>query len=259
MIVWKIDRISRILTDFSEMYEELKQYKITFISKNEQFDTSTAMGVAMLKIILVFAELERKITVERVFAIMLSAPKKGYATVQLFLLILCGQMKFNFPSRFRRNSSRKHVFNLYEELRSTLQVAFQLNETEVKTKRGGQWTAKTVGDILRNPFYIGTYRYNMRDSEGRLKDESEWIVKENNHPAIIDIEQFHRVNQLLSDNYRRLADVQRADIHKHIFSKMIYCGECKALLTARLDTARKDGYTSFTVHLYLVCCWDATV
>ena len=64
LIVWKIDRISRNLRDFSEMYDELKHYNVTFVSKNEQFDTSSAMGEAMLKIILVFAELERKITAE---------------------------------------------------------------------------------------------------------------------------------------------------------------------------------------------------
>lgn len=67
LIVWKIDRISRNLRDFSDMYDELKKYNVTFISRNEQFDTSTAMGEAMLKIILVFAELERKLTGERVF------------------------------------------------------------------------------------------------------------------------------------------------------------------------------------------------
>ncbi len=51
LLVWKIDCISRNLRDFSDMYDELKKYNVTFISKNEQFDTSTAMGEAMLKII----------------------------------------------------------------------------------------------------------------------------------------------------------------------------------------------------------------
>ncbi|MBO1910870.1 recombinase family protein, partial [Microvirga sp. 3-52] len=106
------------------------------------------------------------------------------------------------------------------------------------------WTAKTIRDILRNLFYIGTYRYNMRESGGsrRLKNKDEWVVVEDNHPAIIDKKQSERVNQLLSDNYRGLTDVQRADIHKHIFSKMIYCGNCNALLISGLDSARKDGY-----------------
>ena len=59
LLVWKIDRISRNLLDFATMYQELKELGVTFISKNEQFDTSTAIGEAMLKIILIFAELER--------------------------------------------------------------------------------------------------------------------------------------------------------------------------------------------------------
>lgn len=245
LLVWKIDRISRNLKDFSEMYEELKDYKVTFVSKNEQFDTSTAMGEAMLKIILVFAELERKLTAERVFSIMLSRAEKGLwngATVP-FGYVWSEEEKFPVIDP---NESKiiEHIYNLYETLRSTLKVAYRLHEENISTKRNGQWTAKTVRDILRNPFYIGTYRYNMRESGGsrRLKNKEEWIVVENNHPGIIKKEQFDRVNRLLSDNYRGLTDVQRADIHKHIFSKMLYCGKCNSLLTAGLDAARKDGY-----------------
>lgn len=245
LIVWKIDRISRNLKDFSEMYEELKECKVTFVSKNEQFDTSTAMGEAMLKIILVFAELERKLTAERVFSIMLSRAEKGLwngATVPLGF-VWSEEKKFPVEDP-EEVAIVRHIYNLYEQTRSTLKVAYQLNENGVKTKRGGQWTAKTVRDILRNPFYIGTYRYNMRESAGsrRLKNKDEWIVVEDNHPAIIDKAQYKRVNQLLSDNYRGLTDIQRADIHQHIFSKMIYCGNCEAMLTSGLDTARKDGY-----------------
>lgn len=68
LLCWKIDRISRNLLDFAAMYQELKDLNVTFVSKNEQFDTSTAIGEAMLKIILVFAELERNMTSERVTA-----------------------------------------------------------------------------------------------------------------------------------------------------------------------------------------------
>ena len=48
LLVWKIDRISRNLLDFAAMYSELKDLGVTFVSKSEQFDTSTAMGEAML-------------------------------------------------------------------------------------------------------------------------------------------------------------------------------------------------------------------
>lgn len=77
LLVWKIDRISRNLLDFASMYAELKSLGITFVSKNEQFDTSTAIGEAMLKIILVFAELERQMTAERVTAVMISRANNG--------------------------------------------------------------------------------------------------------------------------------------------------------------------------------------
>lgn len=77
LLVWKIDRISRNLLDFASMYNELKELGVIFVSKNEQFDTSTAMGEAMLKIILVFAELERNMTSERVTATMISRANNG--------------------------------------------------------------------------------------------------------------------------------------------------------------------------------------
>ncbi|MFD2133594.1 recombinase family protein [Pseudogracilibacillus auburnensis] len=84
-MVWKIDRISPNLKDFIEMYEGLKKYNITFVSKNEQFYTSTTMGEAMLKIILVFAELEGKLAAERALSIMLSrAEKKVMVMAQLY-------------------------------------------------------------------------------------------------------------------------------------------------------------------------------
>ena len=47
LLVWKIDRISRNLLDFCDMYDELKRCNCIFVSKNEQFDTSSAMGEAM--------------------------------------------------------------------------------------------------------------------------------------------------------------------------------------------------------------------
>jgi DNA invertase Pin-like site-specific DNA recombinase len=244
ILVWKIDRISRNLKDFTEMYEEIKKYGVTFISKNEQFDTSTAMGEAMLKIILVFAELERKLTGERVYSIMLSRAEKGLwngATVPLGYK-WCDETKFPIIDE-EEAAVVRYIYNLYESNHSTQKTAYQLNLENVKTKRGGKWTPKTVGDVLRNPFYIGTYRYNVKTSpDRRWKDKNEWVVVENNHPGIIDIEQFERVNRILDENYRGDSQYQRANINTHIFSKLIFCGKCGSRCAAGLDVARKDGY-----------------
>ncbi|MDD7182357.1 recombinase family protein [Peptostreptococcus porci] len=244
ILVWKIDRISRNLLDFSTMYEELKKYGVTFVSKNEQFDTSTAMGEAMLKIILVFAELERKLTSERVSATMLSRAVKGLwngANVPL------GYewndiKKFPVPCKDEVNTVRK-VFEKYIELRSCKKVAVYMNNEKMKTKRGGLWGDGTIRDIIRNPFYIGTYRYNYRESgRGPIKPEKEWIIKENNHEAIIDYKTWQKANEILDENRKLNGSVFKTNKYIHIFSKKVTCNKCGALMAAFKDKPRKDGY-----------------
>ena len=66
VIVYKVDRISRSLKDFIDIYSDFEKHSVEFESCSEQFDTSTAMGKATLQIIMVFAELERNMIKKRV-------------------------------------------------------------------------------------------------------------------------------------------------------------------------------------------------
>ena len=66
VIVYKLDRISRSILDFSNMMELFQQYQVEFVSSTEKFDTSTPMGRAMLNICIVFAQLERETIQKRV-------------------------------------------------------------------------------------------------------------------------------------------------------------------------------------------------
>lgn len=66
IIVYRLDRFSRSIADFGRLWEVLKRHDVEFVSINETFDTSTPMGRAMLNIIMVFAQLERETTAERV-------------------------------------------------------------------------------------------------------------------------------------------------------------------------------------------------
>ena len=66
LVVYKLDRISRSLNDFSNLMELFRQYNVEFASTVETFDTSTPIGRAMLGIIMVFAELERENILMRV-------------------------------------------------------------------------------------------------------------------------------------------------------------------------------------------------
>ncbi len=243
--VWKIDRISRNLLDFAAMYDELKRYYVTFVSKNEQFDTSSAMGEAMLKIILIFAELERKLTSERVTGIMLDRATKGLWNGARMPLGYRWDDEIKYPVIDDAEAvTIRFIFDKYEEIKSCLQISRILNNNNIKTKRGGEWTSKTVCDIIRNPFYKGTYRYNYRESaRGAVKDESEWIVIPNNHPAIIAEEQWERCNKIMDANRESKNTSEfRARKHIHIFSGILQCADCGGGFSSNKDKPRLSGW-----------------
>lgn len=244
IIVWKVDRISRNLLDFAAMYTELKKYRVTFVSMNEQFDTSSAIGEAMLKIILVFAELERNMTSERVTSIMLNRAEHGQWNGARMPMGYKWDDNIKFPIPDEEESKTvQFIFDKYEEVHSCLTVSRYLNNNNIKTKRGGKWTSKTVNDIIKNPFYIGTYRYNVRESaRGKMKPKSEWIVKENNHTPIIEKDQFERCAAIIQSNLKRDTSEYRRTNYVHVFSHLLKCGKCGSGFCSQKDKVRANGY-----------------
>lgn len=251
LVVWKIDRISRNLLDFAGMYSELKRLGVVFVSKNEQFDTSSAMGEAMLKIILVFAELERNMTSERVTAVMISRAANGQWNG--------GRIPYGYDydpetSTFTVNPQEADViykiYDLYEKYNSLIAVTKIINEVGPKTRNGNDWTPTTVSKMLNNPWYTGVYRYNYHDekltgnsSTASVKDEKEWILLEDHHPAIIDTPRFERIQANLWANRRSNKGgntYMRKNIH--VFAGLLKCGECGGGMQASVDRVQPDGF-----------------
>lgn len=245
LLVWKIDRISRNLLDFATMYSELKDLGVTFVSKSEQFDTSTAMGEAMLKIILVFAELERNITSERVTATMISRASNG--------LWNGGRVPYGYDynpdsMEFSFNASESPVVTIihdkYEEIRSLVRLARWMNEQDYHTRAGNDWSPVSLLIILRSVFYCGDYQYN-RLKEGdrqRPKDKSEWITVEDHHPALVSREQKQRIISILDANSRlcKTKNMYNSPKHTHIFATLCYCGNCGKPMGASPAAAKKE-------------------
>lgn len=249
VLVWKLDRISRNLLDFAAMYEELKRLDVTFVSKNEQFDTSTAMGEAMLKIILVFAELERKMTSERVTATMLSRASSGKWNG--------GRVPYGFSYNYDTREfsicceEQKVVLlmcDFYESSHSLLYVSRKLNELGHRTRAGNLWSPVQVHKILVNPFSIGDYVYNQTSISTGIKitnKEEDFIVFENHHPALFQRERQQKIVSQLSRNSRLKSgsnvSVKRKNIH--VFSGMIFCENCGQMLTSSTGKALSgDGW-----------------
>lgn len=248
LLVWKIDRISRNLLDFAAMYQELKELGVTFVSKNEQFDTSSAMGEAMLKIILVFAELERNMTSERVSAVMLSRANDG----------VWNGGKVPYAYSYDKQTKLFHIvedeakvvlyiYDLYESVRSLTTVAKTLNEKGIRSRTGKPWNPTTIRTMLTNPFYAGTYRYNYRNESGKTftkKDEAEWVMVEDHHPAIVTRERQNHISAILQSRQRGWSGTGMTYQRKntHIFAGLLRCGCCGSTMSSTIDRPRSDGW-----------------
>lgn len=169
LIVWKIDRISRNLLDFAAMYDELKRLGIVFVSKNEQFDTSTAKGEAMLKIILIFAELERKMTSERVTAVMLSRANNGlWNGGRIPLGYDYDKTTKQFSINEKEAITVRKIYELYEESHSLILTVKAMNESGMLPRSGIPWNPTTLSGVLRNIFYVGRY-YRKKNCHSERK------------------------------------------------------------------------------------------
>mgnify|MGYP004455437723 CR=1 FL=1 len=247
LLVWKIDRISRNLLDFANMYAELKDLGVTFVSKNEQFDTSTAIGEAMLKIILVFAELERNMTSERVTATMINRASNGIWNG--------GRVPYGYiyekdTQTFRIDPEENKIYNLlietYEKTQSMVHTSRWLNDSGYRTRAGNLWSPVAICIILHNPWYTGSYRYNYYKIPGRkaIKDQSEWVVVPDHHPASIDQERFDRIQATIEKNkrFRNVPGRRNTQKNVHVFSGLLWCAECGAAFTASPGKLHASGY-----------------
>ena len=63
VVVYKIDRLTRSLTDFARMVEVFDEHKVSFVSVTQAFNTTTRMGRLTLNVLLSFAQFEREVTV----------------------------------------------------------------------------------------------------------------------------------------------------------------------------------------------------
>ena len=161
LVVYKLDRISRSLCDFSGLMEIFRKYGVEFASTVETFDTSTAIGRAMLGIIMVFAELERENILLRVRDNYYARGEKG--------MYLGGVPVYGFDkipttldgvktSTLAPNGDIRTVEYIFGEYgkngRSLGDIVKTLNEREIPSPAGALWDSSKISRILRSPVYV---------------------------------------------------------------------------------------------------------
>ena len=166
IVVYRLDRISRNISDFTGLIDELTKLGVSFVSIREQFDTSTPMGRAMMFIISVFSQLERETIAERIRDNMHELAKTGrwlggnaptgYRSEAVSKETVDGKIRKSFklvpiPEEV---AIPKMSFDLYRETDSLTAVETELLRRRIKTKQGKDFTRFAIKGILQNPVYM---------------------------------------------------------------------------------------------------------
>lgn len=178
IIVYRLDRISRNISDFTGLIDELTKLDVSFVSIREQFDTSTPMGRAMMFIISVFSQLERETIAERIRDNMHELAKTGrwlggitptgFTSESVSTVTVDGKTRKACKLKEIPNEIEKIklIFDLYAETDSLTTTEAELLRRRIFSKNGKPYTRYTLKVILQNPVYAvadeDTYEYFMQ-------------------------------------------------------------------------------------------------
>ncbi len=290
VIVYKLDRISRSILDFSTMMEQFERYHVQFISATEKFDTSSPMGKAMLNICIVFAQLERETIQKRVADAYFSRSIKsfymggripfGFRKVPTVIDGIHTSMYEIIPEEAEQI---KLIYSMYADFSVSLgDILKKLRELGLK-KRGRDWQRARIRDILINPIYVkadinvynffvengavpenspmdfigenGCYCYRGQNS-GRKKSS---VIEGNHivlapHKGIVDSELWLKCREKCMGQ-KKIKSVQKAK--NSWLAGKIKCGECGYALIAKEFRGGKDRYLLCSHRLNSKACTGA--
>jgi site-specific DNA recombinase len=212
VVVYKIDRLTRSLMDFSRIVEIFDASSVSFVSVTQAFNTTSSMGRLTLNVLLSFAQFEREVTAERIRDKIAASKRKG--------MWMGGRVPFGYEVNDRKltvNAKQadvvRHLFCRYLELKSVLALADEFNRERPDLNPGEfdanghasppAWTRGKLYYLLSNQIYIGRIKHHAQHFDGE-------------HEAIIETEQFAEVQALLAKQSQRRKGsfYNDADIHR---------------------------------------------
>jgi site-specific DNA recombinase len=198
IVVYKIDRLTRSLSDFSRLIELFDRHNVTFVAVTQQFNTTTSMGRLTLNILLSFAQFEREVTSERIRDKFALAKKKG--------MWVGGRVALGYDVKNRKLVINKDeanqvrfLFELFAENHSLSETCRMANHQGLRTKAvyrdgvltqgGKRWNRAVLYRLLRNRLYRG---------EIGDKKRGKWYPGE--HKAIVGEDLWNRVQTVFDIN-----------------------------------------------------------
>jgi site-specific DNA recombinase len=154
VIVYKIDRLSRSLMDFSRLVEVFDRQNVTFVSVTQSFNTTTSMGRLTLNVLLSFAQFEREVIGERIRDKFAASRRKG--------IWMGGWAPLGYEVRVRKLVVNEQdaklvrsIFQRFLKTGSATILARQLVQEGVRNKYGKLIDKGMLYKLLNNPVYIG--------------------------------------------------------------------------------------------------------
>src|SRR5580692_10997403 len=196
VVVYKVDRLTRSLSDFAKIVEIFDRHGVSFVSVTQQFNTTSSMGRLTLNILLSFAQFEREVTGERIRDKIAASKKKG--------MWMGGLPSLGYDVKDRKlvvneeeAATVRHIFHRYLELGAVRNLQSDLDAAGIISKRriasdGSQYGAQQFSRgalylMLKNRIYRGEIVHKGRAFPGE-------------HSAIIDEELWVQVQRHLEAN-----------------------------------------------------------
>ena len=196
IVVYKVDRLTRALSDFAKMVDLFDAYDVSFVSVTQQFNTTTSMGRLTLNVLLSFAQFEREVTAERIRDKIAASKKKG--------MWMGGPVPLGYDSVDKKlvineaeAETARTLFNLYLEKGNVKLMKEEADRRGLRPKLrtyksgrrtgGGRFTRGHLYRLLSNLVYIGEVIHKGERYEGA-------------HDAIVDRETWDAVQAQLKLN-----------------------------------------------------------
>lgn len=241
VICFKVDRISRSVRDFLNLWHFFQEHNVELVILKEKFDTSNPAGELLMHMMIAFAQMERRVIGERTQAVMQDRASRGLSN---------GGCRYGYISDPKERGKlipdpewaeiiRQNFFDAVERLGSAGAVQRELVERwkitvpkrgtrSGKVSGGKPFTKQQVMRILRNPLYIGQITWGD-------------IVRENCHEPLVSKEQFERVQAILDKTTEHRSNRITGRGRDYTLRGLVRC-RCGAVMTPKSATGRNGKH-----------------
>jgi site-specific DNA recombinase len=224
VLVWKLDRLVRNHADFERFWEICGGRGALFAAVADPIDTTTEIGMIIVRLLVSFARLESANNSTRTSAAMADSARNGHRPGG-------GSRPFGLSKDWREiipeeaELIREAARRVLEEGASLTGIAQEWNDQQVPTPNGARWHTSQVRRLLASPRLAG-----LREHHGEIVAEGTW-------PAILDRETFEVLKARIDSRA-----LQQGRPHKYLLTGILRCGHCKRPMSG-VHHHRESGRT----------------